>query len=201
MTLETTALTRRGLLLTAAAFGVGALPACTSAPQQGTATPAPSRPAPDQRETSGDLLPRGELYGVGVYNTQEVADELRWIAENVRPAGGETKRILITGSTGGAGQLAAAHLLKRGHAVVAHARNEQRDADIRRDLPGLEDVVLGDLLDPDQTKAPAEQINALDESTSSSTTLASTGSRTATCSTPTPSRRTSSPRWSPHRGS
>lgn len=164
MTYETTGLTRRGILLTAAALGVGALAACTSTPQQGGQTPAPSAPTPGGSPSDGALAAQGGLYGVGVYNTQEVTDELRWIDENVQPLdGGQTKRILITGSTGGAGQLAAAHLLKRGHSVVAHARNEQRAADVRRDLPGLEDVVVGDLIDLDQTRALAEQINALGE--------------------------------------
>jgi uncharacterized protein YbjT (DUF2867 family) len=69
---------------------------------------------------------------------------------------GHSKRVLVTGSTAGAGQLAAAHLLKRGHTVIAHARDTQRAADVRRDLPGLEDVVIGDLRYLDQTRALAE---------------------------------------------
>lgn len=56
--------------------------------------------------------------------------------------------------------MAAAYFLRQGHTVVAHARSEQRAADVRRDLPGLEDVVIGDLLDLDQTRVLAEQINA-----------------------------------------
>ncbi|MCI1746731.1 MAG: SDR family NAD(P)-dependent oxidoreductase [Acidipropionibacterium sp.] len=101
------------------------------------------------------------MYGVGIYNTQQVADELVWIDQNIHRAEGKTKHVLITGSTGGLGQLAAAYLMKRGHTVVAHARNAQRAADVRRDLPGLESVVTGDLLDLDQTRALAKQINAL----------------------------------------
>jgi len=165
LTLATTTLTRRSLLLTATAFGAVAVAACTGAPPQDASTPAPTGPAHDPTVTSGEAAEaQGEMYGVGVYNTQEVADELRWIDENVQPLeGDEHKRVLITGSTAGAGQLAAAHLLKRGHTVVAHARNEQRTVDVRRDLPGLEDVVIGDLLDLDQTRALAEQINALGE--------------------------------------
>jgi NAD(P)-dependent dehydrogenase (short-subunit alcohol dehydrogenase family) len=164
MTLERTTLTRRGLLLGGALIGVGALAGCTSSPQQGGPTPVPSAPTPDGSESEGPLAAQGDLYGVDVYNTKEVSDELVYIKENVHPLnGGQTKRILITGSTAGAGQLAAAYLLKRGHAVVAHARNEQRAADVRRDLPGLEDVVIGDLLDLDQTRALADQINALGE--------------------------------------
>lgn len=165
MTLNTTPLTRRGLLLTGAALGAGILAGCTSTPPQDASTPAPTDPAPDPTETPADgARAQGERYGVGLYNTRQVADELVWIDENVQPLqGGEHKRVLITGSTAGAGQLAAAHLLKRGHTVVAHARNEQRAADVRRDLPGLEDVVTGDLLDLDQTRALAQQINALGE--------------------------------------
>ncbi|MBB3038080.1 SDR family NAD(P)-dependent oxidoreductase [Hoyosella altamirensis] len=74
---------------------------------------------------------------MGIYNTQEVADELAYIEANIEPlTGGDTKRVLITGSTGGIGQLAAAYFLRQGHGVIAHARNEQRAADVRRDLPG-----------------------------------------------------------------
>jgi NAD(P)-dependent dehydrogenase (short-subunit alcohol dehydrogenase family) len=164
MTLRTTPLTRRVLLRTGAALGAGILAGCTSTPPQAASTPAPTGPAPGRTETSGSVVQaQGGLYGVGVYNTQLVADELMWIDENVQPVDGDTKRILITGSTAGAGQLAAAHLLKRGHTVVAHSRNAQRAADVRRDLPGLEDVVIGDLLDLDQSRALAEQINALGE--------------------------------------
>ena len=160
--IETITLTRRGLLLSATAFGVGVLAACTSPTPQNQVTSEPATPATEPPETDGnELAPQGELYGVGIYNTEQVADELVWIDQNVRPTGGQTKRILVTGSTGGAGQLAAAYLMKRGHTVVAHARNAQRAADVRRDLPGLEDVVTGDLLDLDQTRALADQINAL----------------------------------------
>lgn len=160
--IETTTLTRRGLLLSATAFGVGVLAACASPTPQNQATSEPATPATEPPETDGNTLtPQGELYGVGIYNTEQVADELVWIDQNVLPADGQAKRILVTGSTGGAGELAAAYLMKRGHTVVAHARNAQRAADVRRDLPGLEDVVTGDLLDLDQTRALADQINAL----------------------------------------
>jgi NAD(P)-dependent dehydrogenase (short-subunit alcohol dehydrogenase family) len=140
--------------------GAGALTSCSgdeSVPQNSPSVPTPSVPADDSAQLQGDL------YGVDVYNTQAVADELVYIDENVRPLGGEPKRVLITGSTAGAGQLAAAYLLKRGHTVVAHARNAQRAVDVRRDLPGLEDVVSGDLRHLDETRALAEQINALGE--------------------------------------
>ncbi|WLQ05865.1 SDR family NAD(P)-dependent oxidoreductase [Arthrobacter oryzae] len=163
MTLNTTPLTRRGLLLTGAALGAGILAGCTSTPPQDASTPAATDAAPNPTGTPATgVQAQGDRYGVGLYNTRQVADELVWIGEEVQSfKGGEHKRVLITGSTAGAGQLAAAYLLKRGHTVVAHARNEQRAADVHRDLPGLEDVVIGDLLDLEQTRALAGQINAL----------------------------------------
>ncbi|MDR6438680.1 NAD(P)-dependent dehydrogenase (short-subunit alcohol dehydrogenase family) [Paenarthrobacter nicotinovorans] len=163
MTLDTTSLTRRALLLSGAALGAGILAGCTSALRQDSSSPVPMGSASNPAETPiNGVRAQGDRYGVGLYNTQQVADELVWIDQNVQPLkGGEQKRVLITGSTAGAGQLAAAYLLKRGHTVVAHARNKQRAADVRRDLPGLEDVVVGDLLDLEQTRALAGHINAL----------------------------------------
>ena len=158
MTLQTTTLTRRGLLLTATALGVGALAACTSRAPQIPATPA--TPAPERSETPSA---QGERYGVGIYNTQQVADELMWIDQNVEPAGGETKRILITGSTGGA--LNVAGMCDDGVATLHQVRRGElaRAADVRRDLLALDEVVIGDLLDLAQTRALAEQINLLGE--------------------------------------
>ncbi|WP_405826442.1 SDR family NAD(P)-dependent oxidoreductase [Streptomyces sp. NBC_00838] len=69
--------------------------------------------------------------------------------------------MLVTGSTGGLGQLTAAHLLARGHRVVAHARNDRPAADVRRDLPGLETVVTGDLKNLEETRRLAARINEL----------------------------------------
>ncbi|MBO0145222.1 SDR family NAD(P)-dependent oxidoreductase [Agrobacterium sp. Ap1] len=144
-----TNMSRRNLILSATAFGICGLDGYT-APRFALA--AASQPG------SGPTV-RGDRFGVGVYNTQQVADELRYIEANVRPSN-ETrrKRILITGSTAGLGQLAAAHLLRRGHHIVAHARNEQRAAEARRDLDA---VVIGNLLDLDETRSLAGQINAL----------------------------------------
>ena len=157
-----TGMTRRTLLLSATVLGAGVLAACSSpAGNNRPTTSATSRPS---MGSSDGLTPQGDLYGVGIYNTQQVADELHYVQENVQPiTGGELQRILITGSTGGAGQLACAYLLRRGHTVVAHARNDQRAADVRRDLPNVEDVVTGDLLDLEDTTALAEQINTLGE--------------------------------------
>ncbi|MFE6028474.1 SDR family NAD(P)-dependent oxidoreductase [Streptomyces niveus] len=144
-------MTRRTLLFSAPALGVGALAACSTA-QKPSGSPA----------SSGRASGHGGRFGVGDYNTQEVADELGYIQEKVRPLPGkDTQRILVTGSTGGLGQLTAAHLLARGHRVVAHARNDQRAADVRRDLPGLEAVVTGDLKNLDETRRLAARINEL----------------------------------------
>lgn len=164
MSFETTPLTRRALLLSATALGVTALASCTSTAPREQATSAPNTLGSEPLEPGGDRpAPQGALFGVGIYNTQQVADELVWIDQNVQPAAGQVKRVLITGSTAGAGQLAAAYLMKRGHTVVAHARNLQRAADVQRDLPGLENVVIGDLGDLDQTRVLADQINSLGE--------------------------------------
>ncbi|WP_269936713.1 SDR family NAD(P)-dependent oxidoreductase [Arthrobacter sp. HY1533] len=159
--MPTVKVTRRTFFLSATVLGTGLLAACTSSPDPIGNTSTPTTPSATETNGSG-LLPQGDLYGVGIYNTQQVADELRYIEQNIQPlTGSDTKRVLITGSTGGIGQLAAAYFLRRGHRVVVHARNEQRAADVRRDLPGLEDVVIGDLLDLNQTRALAEHINGL----------------------------------------
>lgn len=102
-----------------------------------------------------------ERFGGTSYNTPEVAAEMRHIEDNIRPFDGARKRILITGSTAGLGQLAAYHLVKRGHRVVAHARNQTRSVDVKRDIPELEAVVIGDLSDLDQTRKLADEINGL----------------------------------------
>ncbi|MHC2459895.1 NAD(P)-dependent dehydrogenase (short-subunit alcohol dehydrogenase family) [Rhizobium leguminosarum] len=147
-----TKLTRRNLIRRATGFGIGGLAAYA----------APRRLLADSLQPDSSLEPRGDRFGSGVYNTEQVADELRYLETNIRPSG-ETrgKRILITGSTAGLGQLAAAHLLHRGHRIVAHARNEQRAAEVRRDLPDLDAVVIGNLLNVEETRSLAEQINAL----------------------------------------
>lgn len=102
----------------------------------------------------------GERFGPGTYNSVAAAEELKYIEASIRPLSGGTRKILITGSTAGLGQLAAAYLVARGHEVVAHARNEARAEDVRRDIPGLAGVVIGDLSDLDQTRRLAADINA-----------------------------------------
>ena len=63
-------------------------------------------------------------------------------------------RILITGSGGGLGQLAAETLRADGHDVILHARSAER-------LDGNAQAVIGDLADIDQTRDVARQVNEL----------------------------------------
>ncbi|WP_138470345.1 SDR family NAD(P)-dependent oxidoreductase [Poseidonocella sp. HB161398] len=139
-------------MLATTAFGVAggtAIATCRSALAQSSERPS-------------DPAARGQRFGAGVYNTDQVAEELRYIEGTVqRSAAVGAKRILITGSTAGVGQLAAAYLLRRGHLVVAHARNAQRASEVVRDLPGIEAVVVGDLINLDETRDLAEQVKRL----------------------------------------
>ncbi|WP_458114232.1 hypothetical protein M1D88_09265 [Arthrobacter sp. R1-13] len=64
-----TEVTRRTLLLSTAFLGTGILTACTQ------------EPSPENPRSTVSEAP----YGVGRYNTQEVADELRYIEQNIRP--------------------------------------------------------------------------------------------------------------------
>ena len=70
-------------------------------------------------------------------------------------------RIFITGSTDGLGLMAAELLLKDGHQVTLHARNEARAAEVRTRLPGQGAVVTGDLSAIKDMRGVAEQVNAL----------------------------------------
>ncbi len=69
-----------------------------------------------------------------------------------------SKKILVTGSTTGIGKLTAEQLLKNGNEVVVHARNEQRAENIKKELPNIKGIVIGDLSDLDQTKKMAKDI-------------------------------------------
>ena len=64
-------------------------------------------------------------------------------------------RVLVTGSTDGIGLESARQLLAGGHQVVAHARDADRAAQVRGALPGLADVVVGDLASLAETRALA----------------------------------------------
>ena len=65
--------------------------------------------------------------------------------------------IFVTGSADGIGKETAATLLKMGHRVVVHARNEQRAVDLGHALPAAAAVVTGDLSSLEQTRALAAQ--------------------------------------------
>jgi NAD(P)-dependent dehydrogenase (short-subunit alcohol dehydrogenase family) len=70
-------------------------------------------------------------------------------------------RIFITGSADGLGKMAAQLLVDQGHAVVLHARNEQRGREAMAAVPEAEGVVAGDLSSIAQTRDIAAQVNAL----------------------------------------
>ena len=69
--------------------------------------------------------------------------------------------VLVTGSTDGIGLETARQLLAGGHDVAAHARDDARAADVRAALPGLRDVVVGDLASLAQTRRLAADAAAL----------------------------------------
>jgi NAD(P)-dependent dehydrogenase (short-subunit alcohol dehydrogenase family) len=68
-------------------------------------------------------------------------------------------RIFITGSTNGIGQEAASQLIALGHEVVGHARDGERADAARAELPGLADVLVGDLASLSATEALAASAN------------------------------------------
>lgn len=70
-------------------------------------------------------------------------------------------RIFITGAADGLGKMAAQLLIKDGHQVVLHARNEQRGQDALKGAPGAETVVTGDLSSIEETKLVAKKVNEL----------------------------------------
>lgn len=70
-------------------------------------------------------------------------------------------RIFITGSSDGIGLLTAKRLVAEGHQVVLHARDAKRARDTETACPGAEAVLFGDLSNLAETKALAEQAQAL----------------------------------------
>ncbi len=70
-------------------------------------------------------------------------------------------RIFISGSSAGLGLMAAELLFSQGHQVVLHARNAERAEDVRRTLPQIEAVVIGDVETIAGAKDVAAQVNAL----------------------------------------
>lgn len=70
-------------------------------------------------------------------------------------------RIFITGSADGLGQMAAKRLISQGHKVVLHARNAERGEQALSEVPGAENVLIGDLSGIEETKKLAAEVNAL----------------------------------------
>lgn len=68
-------------------------------------------------------------------------------------------RIFITGSADGLGQLTAKTLIKEGHQVVLHARNNERGREALKKNPDAEAVLTGDLSDIGGTKNLALEVN------------------------------------------
>lgn len=67
--------------------------------------------------------------------------------------------IVVTGSTTGLGALAGRQLSSAGHRVIFHARNQERAAVFRQQLPNA--VVVGDVSSLAETFDVAAQINAV----------------------------------------
>ena len=70
-------------------------------------------------------------------------------------------RIFITGSADGLGQLAAQLLVKEGHKVVLHARNQNRGEYAMARVSGAEGVLAADLSNLEAIKQLASQVNQL----------------------------------------
>jgi NAD(P)-dependent dehydrogenase (short-subunit alcohol dehydrogenase family) len=70
-------------------------------------------------------------------------------------------RILVTGSADGLGQMAAQRLAASNHEVVLHARNTDRAHQAIEALPSARHVVVGDLSSIAETRALADQANAV----------------------------------------
>ncbi|HET6804338.1 MAG TPA: SDR family NAD(P)-dependent oxidoreductase [Frateuria sp.] len=70
-------------------------------------------------------------------------------------------RIFITGSTDGLGRAAARALLGQGHAVVLHARSNERAAALADLAPRAAGVAIGDLASHVETCDVARQVNAI----------------------------------------
>jgi NAD(P)-dependent dehydrogenase (short-subunit alcohol dehydrogenase family) len=69
-------------------------------------------------------------------------------------------RVLVTGSSDGLGLLAAQLLIRDGHEVVLHARNDARAADALGSAPGAAGVIVGDLESVSGMREVAEAANA-----------------------------------------
>ena len=83
------------------------------------------------------------------------------LAETIMNTGREqrSKRIFITGSSSGLGQMAARLLIEQGHRVVVHGRSPARAAEALKDTPGAEAALHGDFASLKQVRALAGQAN------------------------------------------
>ena len=70
-------------------------------------------------------------------------------------------RIFITGSTDGLGRAAARSLMDQSHEVVLHARSQERARATADLAPKALGVIIGDLNSATQTRAIADQVNAI----------------------------------------
>ncbi|WP_218177352.1 SDR family NAD(P)-dependent oxidoreductase [Pseudomonas gingeri] len=71
------------------------------------------------------------------------------------------KRIFITGSTTGLGQMAARLLVEQGHRVVLHGRSPASAQKALQEIPGAEAALHGDFESLEQIKDLARQANAI----------------------------------------
>src|SRR3569623_423608 len=70
-------------------------------------------------------------------------------------------RIFVTGSADGLGKATAMSLLAEGHEVVVHVRAERRRTAVEDLVMAGATAVVGDLASLEQTRALADQVNAL----------------------------------------
>lgn len=68
-------------------------------------------------------------------------------------------KIFITGSTDGLGLLAAKSLIRDGHEVYLHARNEERKEEVSKNCKGAKEILVADLSNIDQIKQLAKEVN------------------------------------------
>lgn len=70
-------------------------------------------------------------------------------------------RVLVTGSTTGLGLAAARAMIDAGHAVIVHARNDERAEDLGSLADASASVVIADLADLQATRRMADAVNDL----------------------------------------
>jgi NAD(P)-dependent dehydrogenase (short-subunit alcohol dehydrogenase family) len=73
----------------------------------------------------------------------------------------DKKRILVTGSSTGIGQMSAKLLISQGHEVWLHGRNPRRSSDATAALSGEAGVLTGDFTSMRQIRAMAEAANKI----------------------------------------